>query len=51
MTFVERCDVLSWGRVVRKSQRVASPRFRDDLPQLIGARPGGTRLPVDLSRS
>ena len=29
--FVERDDVLSWGRVVREPQRVAKPHFRDEL--------------------
>ena len=35
--FVEREDVLSWGRVVRQKQYVAHPNFRDELPRSIAA--------------
>ena len=38
--FVERDDVLSWGRVVRQKQYVAHPNFRDELPRLIAAPSG-----------
>lgn len=34
-SFVTRHDVLSWGRVERRPQRVAAPRFRDQLPSLL----------------
>jgi hypothetical protein len=39
MAFVPRHDALSWGRIVRTPQLVASPRFREDLFGLIAARP------------
>jgi L-gulonolactone oxidase len=51
MSYVLRNDALSWGRLVRTPQRVATPRFREDLTRLIAARPGGTVLPVGLRRS
>ena len=34
--FVARTDVLSSGRVTREPQRVARPRFRNELPALVG---------------
>jgi L-gulonolactone oxidase len=51
MAYVERHDILSWGRVVRGPQKVASARFRSDLPELIARRPGLSVLPVGLLRS
>ena len=51
MFFAKRSDTLSWGRIVRMPQRVASPRFRDELPGAIAAAPGGSVLPVGLRRS
>ena len=45
-----RADAMSWGRVVRTPQYVASPRFRDALPTFVAARPG-TVLPVGCRRS
>jgi FAD/FMN-containing dehydrogenase len=51
MSYATRNDIQSWGRVVRAPQRVASPRFRDDLPSLIASRPGQSVLPVGLRRS
>lgn len=49
--YVPRDDVLSWGRVARAPQRVAAPRFRDELPSLVAQRPGGTVLAVGCRRS
>ncbi len=49
--FVTRSDVLSWGRVVRAPQRVATPRFRDELDKLLGAANGASLLPIGLRRS
>lgn len=49
--YVLRHDAMSWGRVVRTPQHVASPRFEDELPGLVAARPGGTVLPVGCRRS
>ena len=51
MTFVHRDDVLSWGRVVRRPQLVATPRFMEDLPELTGTDRTGTVLPIGLRRS
>src|ERR1700730_17176360 len=49
--FVERADVLSWGRVVRQLQRVAKPFFRDELPQLIADPRWESKLAIGLRRS
>src|SRR5262249_54160150 len=49
--FVARADVLSWGRVTRKPQRVACPRFRSELPSLIGDAGAGGKLSIGLRRS
>ena len=49
--FVERDDVLSWGRVVREPQRVAKPHFRDELPRLIAEAPRTSKLAIGLRRS
>ena len=51
MTFQPRDDALSWGRVIRRKQQVASPRFRDNLLGLISGQWPGTVLPVGLRRS
>jgi len=51
MAFVRRHDALSWGRIVRTPQLVASPRFREDLFAVIAARPGDAVLPVGMRRS
>ena len=51
MAFVRRHDALSWGRIVRTPQLVASPRFREDLFGVIAARPGDAVLPVGMRRS
>ena len=50
-TSIAQREALSWGRVVRSPQLVASPRFRCDLPALITAHPGSSVLPVGLMRS
>jgi FAD/FMN-containing dehydrogenase len=51
MSYVLRNDALSWGRVARTPQSVASPRFRQDLNALFAERPGASILPVGLQRS
>jgi L-gulonolactone oxidase len=49
--FVERTDILSWGRVARRPQRMARPRFRDELPSLVGDAGAASKLPIGLRRS
>lgn len=49
--FVERGDVLSWGRVVRRPQYVARPRYRDELPGLLDDATRTSRLACGLRRS
>jgi FAD/FMN-containing dehydrogenase len=49
--FVERADVLSWGRVVRQPQYVARPHFRDELSRLIGEPTPASKLAIGLRRS
>ena len=49
--FVERTDIVSWGRVVREPQRVARPQFRDQLPRLLCDPSWNSKLPVGLRRS
>jgi L-gulonolactone oxidase len=51
MSYVFRNDALSWGRVVRTPQRVASPQFRQDLIRLVAERRETSILPVGLQRS
>lgn len=51
MTYLRREDALSWGRMVRRPQEVASPRFRGDLAPLLARHPGRSVLPVGLRRS
>jgi FAD/FMN-containing dehydrogenase len=51
MSYVLRNDALSWGRVVRTPQSVASPKFRQDLTALVAEHAGATILPVGLQRS
>jgi len=51
LSFRERTDVLSWGRVVRHSQLVANPRFADELPALLLDAGSRTKLAVGLRRS
>lgn len=50
-TFVTRDDVLSWGRVQRQPQRVAAPRFRDQLRRIFEEEASKTRLATGLRRS
>lgn len=49
--FVLRSDYPSWGRVVRRAQRVARPRFADELPSLLRSKPAATVLAVGNRRS
>jgi FAD/FMN-containing dehydrogenase len=49
--FVTRGDVLSWGRVDRCPQRIAAPRFCDQLPGLINDGDSSSRLAIGLRRS
>ncbi len=49
--FVSRDDIFSWGRVAREPQRVATPRFADQLTPLIDAARGSSLLAVGLRRS
>jgi len=51
MTYVSRSDALPFGRIARSSQKVAAPRFRDELPPLLAERPGGSVLAIGLQRS
>ena len=51
LSYRERTDVLSWGKVVRQPQLVASPRFADELPALILDSGSKTKLAVGLRRS
>ncbi|MGO9417861.1 hypothetical protein [Roseiarcus sp.] len=51
LSFRERTDVLSWGRVVRQPQLVANPRFADELPALVLDSGSRSRLTVGLRRS
>jgi L-gulonolactone oxidase len=50
-SFVKRDDVLSWGRVHRRSQHIATPRFRDQLTKLIADGDWNSRLATGLRRS
>ena len=50
-TFVTRDDVLSWGRVQRLPQRIAAPRFRDQLRVMVEEDALNTRLATGLRRS
>lgn len=51
MSYVLRNNALSWGRVVRTPQRIASPRFRQDLIALLAEQREASILPVGLQRS
>lgn len=44
-------DYMSWGRVPRAEQSVARPRFRDELPRLLGQDADSPILCVGLRRS
>ena len=48
--FEMRTDVLSWGRTTREPQRVAAPRFRDELQDLIGDVGDATKLAIGMRR-
>ncbi len=49
--FVIRNDIVSWGRTVRQPQRVATPRFRDELKELVTAAKDASLLAIGLPRS
>jgi len=49
--FLERDDILSWGRVARRTQRVAQPRFIDELSGMFTAVNGASCLAAGLRRS
>jgi FAD/FMN-containing dehydrogenase len=49
--FLERDDILSWGRVVRQPQHVARPSFLDELPSLVAEAGWNSKLAVGLRRS
>lgn len=49
--FQTRDDILSWGRVVRRTQHVAQPRFCDELAGLFDGSAGASRLASGLRRS
>jgi L-gulonolactone oxidase len=51
LSYRERADVVSWGRVVRQPQRVANPRFADELPALLRDSGSKSKLAVGLRRS
>ena len=51
MTFITRDDFQTWGRVVRRSQSVAVPRFKEEIPALIRSAAGGKVLAAGLRRS
>ena len=51
LSYRERTDVLSWGRVVRQPQLVANPRFADELPALLLDGRSKSKLAVGLRRS
>src|ERR1700685_1888564 len=51
LSYRERTDVVSWGRVVRQPQLVASPRFADEVPALRRDTRSKTKLAVGLPRS
>jgi L-gulonolactone oxidase len=49
--FLERSDVVSWGRVSRGAQRVARPGFRDELSDLAARAGDESLLAIGLRRS
>lgn len=51
MSYTRRDDALSWGRVIRRPQYVAAPRFEDELQPLLSEADGDAVLPVGLQRS
>ena len=51
-SFVTRDDVLSWGRVHRRPQQVAAPRFCDEFAALLDNRgASSSRLAIGMRRS
>jgi L-gulonolactone oxidase len=49
--FVERQDILAWGRTTRRRQRIARPRFVDELDDIFGDEGSASLLPVGMRRS
>lgn len=49
--FLERSDIVSWGRVVRRPQYVAQPHFRDELAGMIAEPTWNSKLAMGLRRS
>ena len=49
--FVERSDIVSWGRVVRRPQYGAQPQFRDELAGMIAEPTRKSKLAIGLRRS
>lgn len=49
--FTRRSDVLSWGRIARKPQLVATPRTAAELAQAFEQAPNGSVVPVGARRS
>ena len=51
LPFVERNDILSWGRSTRNAQHVARPRFADELTDVFSGEDCASVLAVGLRRS
>ena len=51
LAFVERDDILSWGRATRTPQRFARPRFADELTDVFADAGSAPILAVGLRRS
>ncbi len=49
--FIQRRDILAWGRAERRTQRWARPRFRDELGPLLGDPTWPHKLATGLRRS
>jgi FAD/FMN-containing dehydrogenase len=51
LAFIEHDDILSWGRATRAAQRVARPRFADELTNVFQGAQSASFLAVGLRRS
>ena len=49
--FLERSDIVSWGRVDRRRQYWTRPRFRDELGGLLRDARWAEKLAIGLRRS